>query len=156
MGCVYVATNLVNGKQYVGLTTKTIEVRRKEHEWYANRPNDPHHQAFQSALAKYGFDNFSWDVVFEGEDLSDLRKEETRQIVERRSSTIGYNLSDGGEFGRTKSMVEVVCYICCKHFSVAPAHYNRSIKRGHNFICSPECLTLNRIGDRNSRRRHRD
>ena len=57
MGYVYCITNLINGKQYVGKTTSTIEERFKEHcrdsrkERCSKRP-------LYDAMNKYGVENF--------------------------------------------------------------------------------------------------
>lgn len=51
-GYIYLITNKVNGKQYVGQTSRTIEKRIAEH-FYVN-DNLPIH----NSIKKYGKDNF--------------------------------------------------------------------------------------------------
>lgn len=48
-GIIYKATNLIDGKIYIGQTTRTLEKRRKEHE----KPSK-HNYLFQRAIRKYG------------------------------------------------------------------------------------------------------
>lgn len=95
MGCVYVATNTVNGKQYVGKTIGTMENRR----WYHERDTKKNSAlVFHRALRKYGFDAFDWKVLFESGSNAVLIKVEIRTIVDLKArSPYGYNLTDGGE-----------------------------------------------------------
>lgn len=94
-GCVYVATNLINRKQYVGKTRKTLDRRKWEHRRDAAGGIT---RAFQRALRKYGFDAFSWETVFEHEDEAELNKAEVAFIAALGSKVPhGYNMTDGGE-----------------------------------------------------------
>jgi group I intron endonuclease len=61
---VYKATNKVNGKGYVGSTTKTFTKRQHDHYKEALCYDSQH--AFHRAIRKYGWDNFEWCVLFEG------------------------------------------------------------------------------------------
>lgn len=87
---LYVVTNRVNGKQYVGITTN-IEQRRREH-FSGHGSKLLHH-----ALKKYGRDNLQWEVWYEG-DEDWIKMLEYRAIVmlETRAPK-GYNLTLGGE-----------------------------------------------------------
>jgi group I intron endonuclease len=78
---VYIATNTANGHEYVGMTTKTIEVRRKGH-FNDTRAGSP--CAFHRALRKYGADAFLWQVVFEGTSREEIVAEEKRLIALRQ------------------------------------------------------------------------
>ena len=51
-GIVYLATNLVNGKVYVGITTRALHLRINEHRYDSD--NDKAHSPtyFHNALAK--------------------------------------------------------------------------------------------------------
>ena len=62
----YVATHNDSGKHYVGITKRSLKVRRSQHERDAanNRLNTPFHKA----LRQYGNDAFTWKIVAEGED----------------------------------------------------------------------------------------
>jgi predicted GIY-YIG superfamily endonuclease len=50
VGTIYVVTNLVNGKQNVGQTTRKLKKRIKEHE--------NHGFLLSKAIKKYGIENF--------------------------------------------------------------------------------------------------
>lgn len=97
MGCVYVATNRLNGKIYVGQTIQTLERRMIEHRHAAVKGNDTH---FYRAIRRYGFDSFNWEVVFESGDREILRKVEILTIEDYQSrSPFGYNQTKGGSGG---------------------------------------------------------
>lgn len=59
---IYMATNLVNGKSYVGRTVKGLEHRRKNHIWAALSGKGKY---FHRAIRKYGKDSFGWEVLCE-------------------------------------------------------------------------------------------
>ena len=95
MGCVYVATNKINGKKYVGKTIKSLKVRRQRHKKDTKRGCDC---LFHKALRKYGLDAFGWAVEFESDNEKYLFKVEKELIIELRAKVPnGYNITDGGE-----------------------------------------------------------
>jgi group I intron endonuclease len=93
---IYIHTNTVNGKRYVGQTVHTVEGRWKEHVNAAKR-NKGGARLLSAAIRKYGaaaFVHELLDVVTtqEGVDIA-----EARWIEQRRTRTPhGYNLSSGG------------------------------------------------------------
>ena len=98
MGCIYLVTNKINSKQYVGKTVKSLQVRRKEHEAGAQKKKSSIH--FHWALAKHGFDVFEWIEVESDvpeEDLDGLKVECIAWFGTK--SPNGYNLTDGGDGG---------------------------------------------------------
>lgn len=98
-GYIYLITNLINGKHYVGQTTTTIEHRWGQHKTDYNNPN-PMYKAFQ----KYGLENFRIDEIshYTRDTLDKLLKilnsKEIYYINKYQSLTTqnGYNLSIGG------------------------------------------------------------
>src|SRR5690348_4641941 len=93
---VYVATNKLNGKQYVGITTRTLEARMRQH---INRAKRPDTKPFHRALAKYGECNFSFKVVATAKTWKALCTKEAQWIKKLKSRTVqgGYNLTPGGD-----------------------------------------------------------
>ena len=98
MGCVYVWTNTVNGKQYVGQTVATFDVRWKGHLGDAKSRSDRH---FMRAIRKYGVDAFTVEVLFESTVQQELWDREKLEIAQRGTidRAIGYNMTAGGEGG---------------------------------------------------------
>lgn len=92
---IYCATNQLNGKKYIGMTGKSIDERIKEH-LYEARTNTGKY--FQRSLQKYGFDNFSWEILEETEvrDIAfEIEKRFIKDLDTKRPN--GYNLTDGGD-----------------------------------------------------------
>lgn len=97
MGYIYCITNLINNKQYVGKTTKTIQERFKEHckdskkTRYNKRP-------LYDAMNKYGIENFKAEELEYVEDDNNLAEREIHWIKELNTyGRNGYNASKGGD-----------------------------------------------------------
>ena len=87
---VYLYTNKVNGKQYIGQTIRSFNDRHKQHL----RCNDTH---FDRALAKYGEDSFEWEILYIGSSKENLNQKEIELI--QKYNTVrpnGYNIPLGG------------------------------------------------------------
>lgn len=94
---IYKATNIVNGKAYVGFTA-AIEKRKKEHHCEAFSRNS--NFLFHKALRKYGWDAFRWDIVEQHENKEYLllvRESEVIKLENTHVSVGGYNLTFGGD-----------------------------------------------------------
>ena len=103
---IYLITCLVNGKQYVGKTNDP-EMRRWDH-FYRSR-NKKHKQVIHSAIAKYGEENFTFEVILECESETAAFEAEHSIILEKREAGIElYNMNDGGfgGFNATKETRE--------------------------------------------------
>lgn len=94
---VYLITNLINGKQYVGITTTTFKKRVAVYKSMAKHPpNKP--TRIVKALAKYGFENFQFEVIEAGFDSYDkLLESEINWIRILNTYKLGYNASLGGD-----------------------------------------------------------
>lgn len=64
MGCIYLYTNKINGKQYIGQTIQPIQVRHYNHLHQNNY--------FDRALKKYGRSNFTLEIL--EDNIFDSRK----------------------------------------------------------------------------------
>jgi group I intron endonuclease len=96
MGCVYCATNTVNGKKYVGKTIHNLDFRIKNHIYQASH-NHSSRSLIHKAMDKYGVDVFSWEVLFKDNDEEILFQKEISYI--QSLSTLvpnGYNIDNGG------------------------------------------------------------
>lgn len=97
---VYCITNKINGKKYIGQSINVKE-RWKDHIHDANRDhtNKKYNKKFalQSAIAKYGQDNFTWEIIGEYNSFDESNDAETMFIKQFNTiSPNGYNLNEGG------------------------------------------------------------
>lgn len=87
---IYAFKNKINGKMYVGQTTRTLEERTNEHL----RHNKT---AFDKALSKYGISNFEYKVIDTATTIEELNTKEIYWIKKLNSlAPNGYNLCFGG------------------------------------------------------------
>jgi group I intron endonuclease len=95
MGCVYKATNKINGKIYIGMTTKTLKHRKKQHLYVAKAGKTKY--AFQVAIWTHGEKNFKWDIIFKSDDRNELMEKEAFFIRGLKSyiDKFGYNGNNG-------------------------------------------------------------
>jgi len=93
---IYKATCLINNKIYIGKTIKTLHYRKYGHK---HKSKYPGYNIFARALAKYGFENFKWEIICECNSIEELNTKEQYYIklFNSTSSTIGYNMTPGGE-----------------------------------------------------------
>jgi len=98
---VYLATNLINGKQYIGYTTKTLPERIKTHVHKSRCKLNKHYfYLFKQALRKYGTDNFKWEILEDCFSKEECCKREIFYISKYNTiSPNGYNLTKGGNGG---------------------------------------------------------
>ena len=93
---IYRAFNIVNGKSYIGYTSKTLNKRISQHLASAQHGDN---SFFHNALLKYGLDSFDWMILDECRDAETARILECHYINEFNSFEGGYNLTVGGEGG---------------------------------------------------------
>lgn len=98
---IYVATNQINNKVYVGFDS-CWPSRKNDHKSVYLREDSPQ-QVFYRALKKYGWDNFVWEVVYQSTNgYHTLNVMENYFITKYNSyvhadNTNGYNMTLGGE-----------------------------------------------------------
>jgi group I intron endonuclease len=102
---IYKATNLVNGKVYIGQTIKGLAKRRAEHLFWSSHGSGLY---IHNAIRKYTDANFVWDVIDMCESRSELNIRECYWIKEYKSndSSFGYNMTSGGDSPRGYKMSE--------------------------------------------------
>lgn len=93
---VYLATNKVNGKRYVGVTQHSLGSRRSAHEYDALK-GKASCRLFHRAIRKYGRESFDWAIVFRSDCYEKALSEEIRLIAELSPE---YNLAAGGRTNR--------------------------------------------------------
>lgn len=92
---IYKITNLINGKIYIGQTTKTLKDRILQHRnaFVSNVDN-----YLYNAMHKYGWDNFKFEAIdCSAQTKYELDKLEQYYIKKYNSRIDGYNMTDGGE-----------------------------------------------------------
>lgn len=98
---VYKLTNKLNNKVYIGITSKGIAARLKDH-FYSAEHNSPF--KIHRALHKYGKDGFTKEIIDFCNSWDELVEKEKYYIKLYKSNQdeFGYNLTEGGDgtFGR--------------------------------------------------------
>jgi len=107
---IYKATNLLDGKCYIGYTTSSLKERQNDHYKKMTNRNSKTH--FHNALRLYGNENFKWEILddhffftyfkeeFEKKtyfSIMILKGLEKYYIDKFDSKNNGYNLTDGGD-----------------------------------------------------------
>lgn len=94
---IYKLTNTVNGKGYIGFTSKTPERRWQMHLENAQKKRN---QYLYDAINKYGWENFTKEVLYQSIDgPHTLNKMEPHFILEHNTffmNDCGYNMTLGG------------------------------------------------------------
>lgn len=91
-GRVYLVTNLVNGKRYVGQTVMPLAQRWKKH---CGMHSGCH--ALSAAIRKYGEHSFSIEEIASASSAAELNALEAALVIETNSMwPHGYNLKAGG------------------------------------------------------------
>lgn len=92
---LYLIRDLLNEKVYIGQTVRPKE-RWSQHKAYAN--NNPV-QYIHRAMAKYGIDNFIFDIIATCRTLEDADETEILLIqqYDSRNKEKGYNIATGGD-----------------------------------------------------------
>ena len=91
-GIIYKLTNTVNGKSYIGKTTRPKERKVSHFNGHSACP------ALQSAITKYGKDVFEWHVLHKNVPEPCLSALEMIEIVRHKTlAKNGYNLTKGGD-----------------------------------------------------------
>lgn len=90
---IYIITNDVNDKVYIGQTTKTLENRIQNHHNSMVTGVDTH---IYRAMRKYGWEKFHFRQIATAESQEDLDYLEQYYIAKYDSVKNGYNMSFGG------------------------------------------------------------
>lgn len=140
IGYIYKITS-PDGKVYIGQTRNAVEIRWKQHERSA-RTGKFSSPLFHRAIAKFGWDNFTREVVVTG-PLHMLDAYETAFILMYKSfGPRGYNLTFGGdgaccvvisEAGRQTKSDKLRKYVEFQ-LPMYVAHYKRSNTEGFRLV----------------------
>ena len=88
---IYLITNKLNGKQYVGQTVRSLDERLREHRRSKKSLGG-------KAFKKYGKDAFVTEILHETYDIVELNRLEAYEIAQRNTlAPKGYNIASGGD-----------------------------------------------------------
>jgi group I intron endonuclease len=87
---VYQITNTVNGKRYIGYTSKSLNSRWQEHCYSSNR-SECH---FHNAIAKYGKEHFKKEILYKENTIKGAKETEILCILDKNPE---YNGTYGGD-----------------------------------------------------------
>lgn len=92
---VYKHTNLINGKVYVGITRRNPKDRWGKNGYNYKTSGNIH---FSSAIEKYGWDNFSHEILLSGLSKKEAEDKEVELIAlyQATNPNVGYNIQNGG------------------------------------------------------------
>lgn len=108
IGTIYMITNLINNKQYIGQTIRKPSVRFAEHLSVSQKSN---YMAVHRAIKKYGSKNFQFSILEQcPQELLD--EKETYYIKKYNTFNEGYNSTLGGQKGNklfidSKEMIKI-------------------------------------------------
>lgn len=93
---VYLCTNLINNKQYIGITSNSLQKRKLVHKYNAITKKSPNH--LYRAIRKDGWENFEWAIIEDNiETYSVLLEKEVFYIEKYNTFIRGYNMTIGGD-----------------------------------------------------------
>lgn len=154
IGYVYIFTNNINNKVYIGQTSVSLEARYKQHMYYSKTKST----YFYDAIKKYGIDNFKFECLKElkCDTLQELSKQldewEIFYISHYKSNnkSFGYNLTKGGTntYKQSTKQQSIRVYQYDKYGNFV-ASYPSVSKAGAQF-CSNGCGSILRVLDKNS------
>lgn len=108
-GIIYLITNKINRKLYIGLTIQTLDRRWKYHQQQASANHIKSEESLHAAIREFGAQNFTIEQVDSGTTKKDLEKKE-REWIKKMNTLIpiGYNISTGGISGGSNSKSTVI------------------------------------------------
>lgn len=94
---IYKITNQVNGKIYIGITTKPIGIRISSYKSSVKNLRNSRHRIVM-AMKKHGFENFVFETIDYADSREGLKNKEIFYISQFSSCdvNVGYNVSPGG------------------------------------------------------------
>lgn len=100
---IYKFTNSITGQVYIGKTVQSIEKRVKGHLRYCQKGNST---KLANSINKYGWDNFSVEVLEEVVNKEELNEREIYWINKYDSYQNGLNSTLGGDGGDRSEFID--------------------------------------------------
>lgn len=122
-----------SGKSYIGMT-KNLKQRNAAHKIPSSKC-----AAFSNAIKKYGWDNFTHEILLQGLTLEEANQMEEQLICEHDTMVPnGYNLRTGGETQRISEHVKKQWSRVRKGKPRSPEHQAKLNEAARNRKRSPE------------------
>lgn len=108
--CIYLCTNKVNGKMYIGATndfTRRMNEHKNHHKRYRKSEYDAHSELFYDAIREFGWDNFTKEIILECDSFEEREIKEQEMIAlykKKYGEDMMYNYCKGGRGGQTHDM----------------------------------------------------
>ena len=97
MGAIYCYTNLINQKKYIGQSVDPNQRYNAHKSAVYNEKSQEYNTPLHAAMRKYGFENFSYEILQETNDVDLLNEMEIFYISYYNTQTPnGYNILAGG------------------------------------------------------------
>lgn len=144
---LYCLTNLINGKQYIGITKQDINKRWRKGTGY-KKPT-----RIGSAISKYGWENFKKEVLFENITQEEAIKLEKEYITKLDTINNGYNVQEGGLGGSNGYVSEETRKKLSKSHKGQHSSPKTEFKKGqrskahYKIIVPVYCVELNKTFD---------
>jgi len=98
---LYVITNTINGKEYIGITVQSLETRFSQH--INSALNSKRKSHFLNAIRTHGAEAFKINLVRnDAKSFRELQEQEIQEIKSRNSIIEGYSSAHGGSLGTSK------------------------------------------------------
>lgn len=154
--CIYMHTNKINNKKYVGMTSCKPIYRWLKGNGYKTQ------LIFYKDIQKYGWENFEHEILYEGllEDEAKTKEIEIIKLYDTTNMNLGYNLSTGGDsfngiivtedtkrkISKTKEIKIVQLDAKGKLIKIWNSGREAEIDGGFNTCCIAGCCTHKLIG----------
>jgi group I intron endonuclease len=126
-GIIYKITNTINGKLYIGQTSRDLQTRIND---YKN--HNGHNDYLTNAFNKHGFDNFVFEQIDSADNIYELNQKEKYYIefYDTTNRDKGYNLRSGGDRPVVTNEVREKQSKSHKGIKQSEEWINKRIKRG--------------------------
>ena len=92
--CVYMHTNIINNKKYIGITKKSPK-KRWGCKGYGYKKSQP---VFWNAIQKYGWDNFKHEILFNNLSQKEAQEKEIELIAKYKTNCCSGKYKHSGGF----------------------------------------------------------
>ena len=129
IGKIYLITNLISGKLYIGYTSWPLNKRWNSHKSKSINPNNKEHKTIlNKAIKSYGAENFTIEIIYCSKDLKychEIMEDHFINEYNTLDRNFGYNMINGGGYFPILKGKDHPHY--GKHFMPKAAGWNKGI-----------------------------